>query len=265
MSPSDDYASIADSSKPNAGRIYDFLLGGNHNFEVDRQSAEQIKQFAPFTPEMVRLIRWFLGEAVRRLMEQGYTRFLDFASGLPTQDHIHEIAPDGSKVIYSDIDPITVEYGTEILKNNPNAVYVHCDCRQPEALLNSDIVQEMFGDERKVAIGFNGITWFIPDEAIDHAMKVLYDWADEGSMLFISDFDQATMTDDLKSIMELYAKMGSPYYLHSIDELEELVAPWKIVEPGLLDLEQWLGMGDTVKETQESAFGGALYGALLKK
>ncbi len=31
-----EYSSIADTSAPNAGRIYDFLLGGHHNFEVDR-------------------------------------------------------------------------------------------------------------------------------------------------------------------------------------------------------------------------------------
>ena len=51
---------IADSSVPNAGRIYDFLLGGNHNFEIDRQIAKQILQVAPFMSEFFRLIRWFL-------------------------------------------------------------------------------------------------------------------------------------------------------------------------------------------------------------
>ena len=87
------HASIADSSKPNAGRIYDFLLGGSHNFEVDRLAAQQLLQVAPFLPKLVRVIRWFLGEAVHRLTDAGYTRFIDFASGLPTIDHIHHIAP----------------------------------------------------------------------------------------------------------------------------------------------------------------------------
>ncbi|MBE3064376.1 MAG: SAM-dependent methyltransferase, partial [Spirochaetes bacterium] len=65
--------SIADSSKPNAGRIYDYLLGGNHNFEVDRMAAQQLLQLAPFTPQLFRTIRWFLGEAVRRIAADGYT------------------------------------------------------------------------------------------------------------------------------------------------------------------------------------------------
>ena len=31
--------SVVDASRPNAGRIYDYILGGSHNFEVDRQAA----------------------------------------------------------------------------------------------------------------------------------------------------------------------------------------------------------------------------------
>ena len=40
--------SIADASQPNAGRIYDYLLGGNHNFEIDRVAAEQLIQIPAF-------------------------------------------------------------------------------------------------------------------------------------------------------------------------------------------------------------------------
>ena len=108
MSPAEDVSSIADASRPNAGRIYDYLLGGNHNFEIDRQAADQLKQMVPQMDQFVRLTRWFLGEAVRRLIDQGFSKFLDFASGLPTVDHIHQIAPEKTKVIYSDIDPVTV-------------------------------------------------------------------------------------------------------------------------------------------------------------
>ncbi|HUI69338.1 MAG TPA: SAM-dependent methyltransferase, partial [Spirochaetia bacterium] len=85
--------SVADTSQPNAGRIYDFLLGGNHNFEIDRITAEGLIKAVPTMPQWVRLIRWFLNEAVHRLVEEGFTCFIDFASGLPTVDHIHHMVP----------------------------------------------------------------------------------------------------------------------------------------------------------------------------
>ena len=104
---SDEISGIADASQPSAARIYDYLLGGSHNFEIDREVAQQVLEISPFMPKMFRQIRWFLGEATRRLCEKGFRKFLDFASGLPTMDHIHEIAPEGTKIIYSDIDEVT--------------------------------------------------------------------------------------------------------------------------------------------------------------
>ena len=49
---------IVDASKPSAGRMYDYYLGGNHNFEVDRQAADQVLQALPFMTKYMRLQRW---------------------------------------------------------------------------------------------------------------------------------------------------------------------------------------------------------------
>ncbi|NOY08836.1 MAG: hypothetical protein GXP33_08335, partial [Spirochaetes bacterium] len=95
MVQDNNFPNISDANKPNAGRIYDYLLGGNHNFEIDRMAAQKVLDLAPFTPQLFRLIRWFLGEAVMRLSSQGYKCFIDFASGLPTMDHIHQVTPEG--------------------------------------------------------------------------------------------------------------------------------------------------------------------------
>jgi hypothetical protein len=260
------FASIADSGKPNPGRIYDYLLGGNHNFEVDRHAAEQVIKVMPFFSKLMKLIRWFLGEAVRRLCAEEYTEFIDFASGLPTIDHIHEVAPAGTKVIYSDIDPVTVAYGQEIIKDNPNVRYGVCPAQKPEELLSSPLVKEMFGSNRKVAIGFNGVAYFLPDEAFHYAMKTLYDWAGKGSRLFLCDigFDSPTVPPASKEMVELYAKFGQPIYLRSQKTLESLLKPWKAVKPGYLPLEDWVGVKGGVAEEQLN-LGYNMIGVILGK
>ena len=258
-------ASIADSSKPNAGRIYDYLLGGNHNFEVDRMAAQQFLQAAPFLPEMARIIRWFLGEAVRRIAADGYTRFIDFASGLPTMDHIHQVAPPGTKVIYSDLDPVTVAYGQEILKDHPDARYLACPAGKPETLLDSPVVTQLFGENRKVAFGLNGIAWFLPDTDISHAMQSLHAWAAPGSRLFLTDFDNSRATPELKLVISLYEKVGQPGYARTLKRLTELISPWKVREPGFKPLEEWFEMKKVVGEKTEGTFGGLLMGAILEK
>jgi len=266
MGEKDKFASIADSGKPNPGRIYDYLLGGNHNFEVDRLAAEQVVKVMPFFPKLFKLIRWFLGEAVRRLCEDGYTQFIDFASGLPTVDHIHQVAPAGTKVIYSDIDPVTVAYGQEIIKDNPNVLYGVCPAEKPENLLNSPLVTQLFGKSRRVAIGFNGVAYFLPDDKFQNSMKDLYDWAGKGSRLFLCDtgFDASSVSGASRDMAALYARLGQPIFLRSRQTTEALARPWKVMKPGFKPLDEWVGIKGGVAEASQG-LGFVTIGAILGK
>lgn len=259
--------SIADPNAPNAGRIYDYWLGGHHHFEVDRKMGDQIIEIAPFMPHTARMIRWFLAEAVRNVVERGFDHFIDFASGLPTKDHIHLLTPEGAKVIYSDIDPITVEYGLEIIGQNANVKYVTCDAGRPEELLTSDVLRDLFGDNRHVAIGMNGIAWFLSDEQLSHALHILYEWADEGSVIFTSDANaDPSSTNDLTEFADLYQSIGQPIYPRQQKVFLEMVKPWKISAPGALPFDEWLDIGKEVKDQQVETWGGqGFYGVILEK
>jgi hypothetical protein len=257
-------ASIADASKPNAGRIYDYVLGGTHNFEVDRLAAQQILKIVPDFPEIARIIRWFLGEAVRLLAADGFTLFVDFASGLPTIDHIHKITPAGTKVIYSDIDPVTVAYGQEIIKDVPGARYVACEAGRPEALLDSPVVRDLFGTSRRVAVGFNGIAYFLPDEQITHALQSLHAWAAPGSRLFLCDFDFTDPTPEIERGMQMYARMGQPVFFRPLAKLQEMVKPWRTVR-GFSSPHEWLGIPLPADPGKKSPFADVLRGAILEK
>jgi hypothetical protein len=82
-----------DTNVPNAGRVYDYVLGGHHNFEADRQAAEYMISLVPSTRKWVRMLRMFLQEAARQLGQEGFDQFLDFASGLPTEESQELVKP----------------------------------------------------------------------------------------------------------------------------------------------------------------------------
>lgn len=259
---------IADASVPNAGRIYDYLLGGHHNFEVDRQIANKALEIAPFLSKSLRLIRWFLGKAIRSLVDEGYDKFIDFASGLPAVDHIHQVAPKGTKVIYSDIDSVTVAYANDIIGEDPNVRFITCNAAKPEELLKSAVVDELFGSDRKVAIGFNGISYFLPDESVQFALRTLYDWADAGSKLFLSDADAdpSKITEKMQVLFDLYAKIGQPIYVRTKEKLVELAKPWNIDQPGLLPLDEWIDVEKVYIDEEKDEYGGeGFYGVIFKK
>lgn len=263
MSP-DEISGIADASQPSAARIYDFLLGGSHNFEIDRQAAQQVLDISPFMPKMFRQIRWFLGEATRRLCEEGFRKFLDFASGLPTMDHIHEVAPQGTKVIYSDIDEVTVAYGLQIIGDNPNIRYLPCHAGEPEKILNSEVITELFGEDRKIAIGFNGIAWFLTDDEFAGSLRTLYDWAAKGSRLFLCDNDVEELTEQGQKMVDLYEGLQK-IYIRSLKLVKELIGPWTVADPGFMPLEEWLGIDESASAEMTEGYGGTHVGVILEK
>jgi hypothetical protein len=271
MGQTSDFVTIADGNRPNAGRVYDYVLGGNHNFEIDRQAADKLLKIVPSMGKLPKLIRWFLGEAVRRLAAEGFNAFIDFASGLPTVDHIHQITPRGTKVIYSDIDPVTVAYSRDILGNNPDVQIIECNASKPEVLLGSDVVKRFVEDKYKIALGYNGIAWFTPDEQIAHFMEVTYKWAATGTKLYLCDTDsRGEATAASEQINDIYKQLNQPVYSRSNETLKKLIKPWTITEPGFMPLEKWVGIeaGSKYQKASAEALGLAssgILGAILVK
>jgi SAM-dependent methyltransferase len=263
--------SIVDASVPNAGRIYDYVLGGHHNFEVDRQAAEQMRQLIPFGYKMARLQRWCLQDlAVELTKNRGFDVIVDFASGLPTNDHIHHVAPEGTTVIYSDYDPVVVEYAHEILGDTPNVYFFEVDARRPEELLNHPEVQDILGGRRDVAVVYWGISGFLTDEELTRTARILHDWTEERSCwVFNAQMAGANVNDPgMAKALKIYEQMGSPAYIRSLEEYEELIQPWRPEKAGFVSLLEWHGFDQTeMTEEARRIYGpsGGGYGAYLAK
>jgi hypothetical protein len=60
-----------DSDRPSAACCWDYLLGGAHNFAVDRQVAQELIKFKPDLPELTRSVRVFLRRSVQLRAEAG--------------------------------------------------------------------------------------------------------------------------------------------------------------------------------------------------
>ncbi|HEX4725544.1 MAG TPA: SAM-dependent methyltransferase, partial [Pseudonocardiaceae bacterium] len=121
-----------DLSKPNAARIYDYILGGANNFEVDREFAKGLMATVPDLQALAHENRGFLRRAVTFLAEQGIRQFIDLGSGIPTVGNTHEVAQridPGVRVIYVDNEPVAVAHSELILQDNENADILREDVR----------------------------------------------------------------------------------------------------------------------------------------
>lgn len=234
---------IVDASIPNAGRVYDYLLGGHHNFEIDRRAAEQIKHVTPFLPKLMRLFRWCLQDLAYELTYvRGYDAIVDFASGLPTSDHLHTAVAPGTTVIYSDRDPVCVEYGLEILANTPNVHYFQADCRYPVEYLNRPEIQSILSGKRRIAYIYWGISMYLKDEEISSIVNALHDYVDDESCLafYLQPYNENT--NNGSEVKSLYRGMGDELYFRELSQFKDLFKPWVADKLGYRTMEEWHGV-----------------------
>jgi hypothetical protein len=263
--------SFIDISRPSAGRIYDYILGGSHNFDVDRQAADQVVQYFPFLPKAMRLQRWCLQDLALNLSQtRGLDVIIDFGSGLPTMEHLHSSVEPGTTIIYSDSDPIVVEYAREILKDVPGTYYFQSDARRPEELLERPEVQEILNGRNNVGLVCWGIAGFLTDDDLRYMMKVFYEKTGPGSVLaFNAQGANSNMADpNVKRLIERYQQMGSPFRVRTTDEYMELVKPWRVESGQFIALTEWNGFDQsmmTAEDLQAAGPGGGGYGAYLVK
>jgi hypothetical protein len=251
-----------DTTTPNPGRIYDYYLGGSHNFAVDRQVAEQLLALMPSTRPGARLNRWFLYDAVERLAQHGFDAYLDLASGLPTQGYIHEIVPD-ARVLYTDHDPVTVAYGQEIIGDTPNVRYMQANIRDPETILQ--VAETHFGGQRRIAICFVGATYFIDTPTLRSILDQLFAWCAPGSQMALSFLAGDTQTFQSSQFAAQYRRMHATVYPLEVAEMSEVLGSWRINAPGVVPLGEWNAVDDWRSESGIEDQPLDLYGVLVTK
>ncbi|MFF4714410.1 SAM-dependent methyltransferase [Streptomyces eurythermus] len=183
---------IPDLSKPSVARMYDHLLGGTDNYQVDRDACEELLEIAPSTRDLALVNRSFLVRAVRYLAREcDVRRFLDHGSGLPTRPNVHEVAQEvdaSSEVVYIDNDPIVHAHGRMMLAEDPETTAVlYADMRHTDKIFNTPEVKRLLRDGRPVAALFVSVLHCIPDRDDPWALvRRVADRLPPGSYMVIS-------------------------------------------------------------------------------
>jgi SAM-dependent methyltransferase len=242
----------ADPSQPNPARVYDYLLGGTHHLEADRQHAEELTKIVPQAPLYALANRAFLQRVVRFLISAGVRQFLDIGSGIPTVGNVHDIAhasAPNTTVVYVDADPIAVAQSRLILSQAPRVGIVHADLRDIDAILDAPPVRELIDFSQPLAVLLVAVLHFVPDD-VTAVLSRLHEVTAPGSYLVIS---QATsgVPAEAQDLSRRKQSVG----LRSRAELADLFAGFALVEPGLVGVQQWRPTpGDRAAELDPEAF-----------
>ncbi|ONI84610.1 hypothetical protein ALI22I_29120 [Saccharothrix sp. ALI-22-I] len=260
MAPND-----IDLSRPSAARVYDYYLGGAHNFAVDRKMAQQAIAMWPDLPLIMQANRAFLRRAVRHCVSAGVRQFLDLGSGIPTAGNVHEVARAAAadaRVVYVDIDPVAVAHSRSILGDDRQTTVVHADLRHPDQLLTRPEVTSLLDWNQPVAVMMVAVLHFVPDD--DNPAKTITDYRNAlapGSFLVMSHATHEGRPQQADEHQDLYRRTPTPMTMRSRAEVTAFFDGFDLVDPGVVYLPLWRPESpDEVDEHPERFTGLAAVG-----
>lgn len=254
-----------DISMPSVSRIYDYYLGGSHNFEVDREAARKAMEHMPGLPKVMQANRAFMRRAVRYAVAHGVTQFLDIGSGIPTFGNVHEVARqahDEARVMYVDHDPVAVAHSKAVLDGCDRAGVIAADLRKPQDILGSPEVGALLDLDRPAALLLVAVLHFVED-AYDPCAAVaeLRDGLAPGSLIVLTHASYEGIPvppEQAGRAVGVYKDIRNPLIMRSRDEIARFFEGYDMVEPGLVPMPHW--RPDTAPEEEDpysfSGFAG---------
>jgi hypothetical protein len=266
----DDAAQGAKGKPATAARMYDYYLGGIHNFPADQEAARKIIAQYPFVLAAARSNRAFLGRAVRHLAAAGIRQFLDIGSGIPTERNVHEIAeevtPD-ARVVYVDIDPTAVAESLEILEGNDRAIAIRADLRRPRLILDHPAVRRLLDFGQPIGLIMAAVLHFVPDDTQAYgAVTQLFDALAPGSFLVISHTSTEVFWPDHEKEDDLYRRhTATPGTVRTRAEIEQFFTGVDLLDPGVVWAYEWQPDPDEPEELTDNLRRGGFWAGVGRK
>jgi hypothetical protein len=232
-----------DTSVPQTARIWNYLLGGKDNFEVDRAVGDQITSSLPHFGTHARLSRQYLVRAVRYLAgEAGVSQFLDIGTGLPTADNTHEVAQAtnrAAKIVYVDNDPLVLAHARALLTSTPEGrtAYIDADLHNPKEILER--AGQTLNLDEPVALMLMGILGHVEsDEEAKRIIDTLLARLPSGSYFVM--YDGSDTDPDVREAARIWNLSAEPkYHLRSPERIAALFDGLELVEPGVTSVTRW--------------------------
>jgi hypothetical protein len=261
---------MIDMNTPSAARVYDYLLGGAHNFEVDRAFGDRVRGTSPNAIELARLNRAFLQRAVRFLLAAGVRQFLDLGSGIPTVGNTHQVAEAAgitdAHTVYVDRESVAYHNAQQMLAGNPNATIIQADMRDVAGVLDHPDTRRLLDFRRPIAVLTLAVLPYFSDADDPAGMLRAYrEHLAPGSYQVVTVFARenapAELYAETVTAQEMYQRMGEPVYFRTKAEVAEWFAGTELVPPGLVELPDWRPDDDSEQANPARTLG---YGGVAR-
>ncbi|MEU4128528.1 SAM-dependent methyltransferase [Streptomyces wuyuanensis] len=233
------------TAQPHTARIWNYWLGGKDNYEIDRETGDQIRRLHPGIGDYALADRQFLGRAVSHLVgERGIRQFLDIGTGLPTAGNTHEVAqrlaPE-TRVVYVDNDPLVLAHARALLTSTPEGStdYLDEDLRNVDGILEH--AAKTLDLSRPVALMLLGVVIFVGDHEDPHGLvRRLMDALPRGSHLVLSHTITSPAMPDVDAAVAFWNEHGTPKLTQRTPaDVTRFFDGLDLLAPGVVSCNHW--------------------------
>ncbi|GDY32742.1 SAM-dependent methyltransferase [Gandjariella thermophila] len=237
----------ASLDRPSVGRIYDYYLGGRHNYAIDREFAERIMKDLPEARIFARENRGFVRRAVRYARREcGIRQFVDIGSGLPTQGNVHEVADEGgpadARVVYVDNDPVARAHSRVLLAGtaDPERHFaLDGDFRDGPGLWQR-VTRVGIDPDAPICLLVTALLHFqVPEQRPERTLAFYREQLAPGSVLVLSHATDEDTPPATREAAARYVATTSQAHLRPRAEIRAFFGDFELVEPGLVWTPQW--------------------------
>ena len=254
-----------DTRTASVARVYDHMLGGTDNYEVDRRAADGMEDMMPGSYALTRNNRRYLERVVHYLAaECGIRQFIDHGSGLPTQNNVHQVAKaaaPGARVVYVEIDPVVLAHGRvkALLAADDSTAFIEADASDAGQILSHPDTRRLINFDEPVAALYISFLHCIPDARDPRAVVgQMMGRLAPGSYMAVSHLtaDDPQVRDKITGFI-LAATGGHWGRVRSREEVAAFFDGMETVPPGLVKATDWRPDGREEAQSPEwFEFGG---------
>ena len=235
-------------TRPNAARVYDFLLGGIESYAADREQAAGLLRICPALGVVALENRYLLARAVTWAAGQGLTQFIDLGAGMPVHEagagvleDIHvtaQAASPSARVAYVDNDPLVLARSRVFRARARGVAVSAADLTDPDSVLADPGLRTVIDLTQPACFIFGLTLGLVPATAARDVVAGYLRRAAPGSCVVIS----CGRCDDEALWTQLcQAYNATMVHNHPPAEIETFFDGLEPAPPGVVPAQSWRG------------------------